>query len=152
MPPKCPKNHFLVHDQKFLLASCVDTQNTPFFEFPTLNRWRLGGPKGPNMTENAKNTPKMAQKSHFEVREYLPIWPKSTNKCSPVSSIFDVEWPFQRHLPQSKINQFWWNSVRWSGSPKKWPRLATFRFRFRPFFVIFTKKSYPPPLCGSVCQ
>ena len=31
------------------------------------------GPKGPNMTENAKNTPKMAQKSHFEVWEYLPI-------------------------------------------------------------------------------
>ena len=42
----------------------------------------------------------------------------------------------------------------WTRAPhRRWTRPEIFfRFRFRPFFVIFAKKSYPPSLWGSVCQ
>ena len=38
----------------------------------------------------------------------------------------------------------------WTRAPhRRWTRPEIFFcFRFRPFFVIFAKKSYPPPLCG----
>ena len=38
----------------------------------------------------------------------------------------------------------------WTWAPqRRWTRPKIFFcFRFRPFFVIFAKKSYPPPLCG----
>ena len=42
----------------------------------------------------------------------------------------------------------------WTWAPhRRWTRpKILFCFRFRSFFIIFAKKSYPPPLCGSVCQ
>ena len=35
--------------------------------------------------------------------QYLGVGTKSKKKCSPLSSIFDVEAPFQRYLLKSKI-------------------------------------------------
>ena len=61
-----------------------------------------------------------------------------------------------------KIHFFQWDPVFfskdhqsvWTRAPhRRWTRPKIFfRFRFRPFFVIFAKKSYPPSLWGSVCQ
>ena len=72
-------------------------------------------------------------------------------KCMFQKSGFLAKNPFFSMGPRflSKDHQ----SV-WTRAPhRRWTRPKIFfRFRFRPFFVIFAKKSYPPSLWGSVCQ
>ena len=58
------------------------------FLFPTLNRWRLGGPKSPKLTKNA------------------PKWHKNGKKLGLLSEFFDVEQLFQRYLPPNQILAF----------------------------------------------
>ena len=58
------------------------------FVAPNDLKWAKNGPK---MTQNG---PKMAQKSPGA---------KLRKNCSPLSSIFDVEAPFQRYLRKSEI-------------------------------------------------
>ena len=159
------------------------------FVAPNDLKWAKNGPK---MTQNG---PKMAQKKSPGA--------KMRKNCSLLSSIFDVEAPFQRYLRKSEIlpilgrgrlrrasTLIFQNfcdetrsdfpghqkndpdlqrrrtlkrerkNGRFSVGPKiakrakrRWTRPKIFfRFRFRPFFVIFAKKSYPPSLWGSVCQ
>ena len=59
------------------------------FVAPNDLKWAKNGPK---MTQNG---PKMAQKKSPGA--------KSRKNCSPLSSIFDIEAPFQRYLPKSEI-------------------------------------------------
>ena len=59
------------------------------FVAPNDLKWAKNGPK---MTQNG---PKMAQKKSPGA--------KSRKNCSPLSSIFDVEAPFQRYLRKSEI-------------------------------------------------
>ena len=59
------------------------------FVAPNDLKWAKNGPK---MTQNG---PKMAQKKSPGA--------KSRKNCSPLSSIFDIEAPFQRYLRKSEI-------------------------------------------------
>ena len=60
----------------------------------------------------------------------------------------NIRTPFKegpRFFSKDHRRSWTWAPHRHWTSPK-----ISFRFPFRPFFVIFAKKSYPPPLCGSV--
>ena len=84
---------------------------------------------------------------------FVHFWPIMVRrrKCMFQKSGFLAKNPFFSMGPRflSKDHQ----SV-WTRAPhRRWTRPEIFfRFRFRPFFVIVTKKSYPPSLWGSVCQ
>ena len=119
------------------LGDLPGTKNDP--------KWGKNDPKWPYMAPNdlkrTKNDSK-SPKNDILISGGTTPGPKSQKNCSPLSSIFDIEAPFQRYLIKSKIlailayshlrrestlifQFFWWNSVRWSGSPKKWPWLTT---------------------------
>ena len=63
--PKVPKNPFFGASSKVFISIMCGQPKDSFIELPMLNRWRLGGPKGPNQTKNAKKCPKHGLKITF---------------------------------------------------------------------------------------
>ena len=53
-----------VEQKRVIDLRACHIHNTKDAKLPAFNRWRLGGPKGPNKTQNAKKCPK---NSHFDL-------------------------------------------------------------------------------------
>ena len=80
------------------LGDLPGTKNDP--------KWGKNDPKWPYMAPNdlkrTKNDSK-SPKNDILISGGTTPGPKSQKNCSPLSSIFDVEAPFQRYLPKSEI-------------------------------------------------